>query len=66
MVAAALGLLLAVTAGVVWEGGTPVSPLRHLYLVPVAWAALHGGARAGGFLGLMAGLFQVPLVLPAI
>lgn len=66
MVAAALGLLLAVTAGMVWEGGTPVSPLRHLYLVPVAWAALHGGARAGGFLGLMAGLFQVPLVLPAI
>ena len=66
MVAAALGLLLAVTAGMVWEGGTPVSPLRHLYLLPVAWAALHGGARAGGFLGLMAGLFQVPLVLPAI
>ena len=66
VVAAALALLLAVTAGMVWEGGTPVSPLRHLYLVPVAWAALHGGARAGGLLGLMAGLFQVPLVLPAI
>ena len=50
----------------VWEGGTPVSPLRHLYLVPVAWAAVRGGARAGGLLGLMAGFFQVPIVLPAI
>jgi len=43
-----------------------MSPLRHLYLIPVAWAALRGGARAGGLLGLMAGFFQVPLVLPAI
>jgi signal transduction histidine kinase len=66
VVAAALGLLLAVTAAMVWEGGTPPSPLRHLYLVPVVWAALHGGARAGGVLGLMAGFVQVPLVLPAI
>jgi signal transduction histidine kinase len=58
--------VLAVTAALVWEGGAPMSPLRHLYLIPVAWAALRGGARAGGLLGLMAGFFQVPLVLPAI
>ena len=49
-----------------WEGGAPVSPLRHLFLVPSLWAALAGGARTGGFVGLMAGLLQAPLVLPAI
>ncbi len=49
-----------------WEGGAPVSPFRHLFLVPSLWAALAGGAQAGGFVGLMAGLLQAPLVLPAI
>ncbi len=63
---AALGVLLAITAAMAWQGVVPMSPLRHLYLVPVAWAALRGGARAGGLLGLMAAFFQMPLVLPAI
>jgi signal transduction histidine kinase len=66
VVATALGLLLAITAAMAWQGGVPMSPLRHLYLLPVAWAALRGGARAGGLLGLMAAFFQVPLLLPAI
>jgi signal transduction histidine kinase len=48
------------------EGGALGSPLRHLYLAPALWAALRGGAGAGGFIGLMAGLLQAPLVLPAI
>src|SRR4029450_5538770 len=44
----------------------PPPPPRPPFPVPVVWAALHGGARAGGVLGLMAGFLQVPLVLPAI
>jgi signal transduction histidine kinase len=66
VVAAPLALLLALTAAMLWEGGAPVSPLRHLFLVPALWAALTAGAGAGGFVGLMAGLLQAPLVLPAI
>jgi signal transduction histidine kinase len=66
VVAAPLALLLALTAGMLWDGGAPVSPLRHLFLVPALWAALTAGAGAGGFVGLMAGLLQAPLVLPAI
>ncbi len=66
MVGAPLALLLALTAGMLWEGGAPVSPLRHLFPVPALWAALTAGAQAGGFVGLMAGLLQAPLVLPAI
>ena len=66
MVAAPLAFLVALTAGMLWEGGAPVSPLRHLFLVPALWAALTAGARAGGFVGLMAGLLQAPLVLPGI
>ena len=49
-----------------WEGGAPVSPVRHLFLVPGVWAALTAGAQAGAFVGLMAGFLQAPLVLPAI
>jgi signal transduction histidine kinase len=48
------------------EGHGLDSPLRHFYFAPALWAALRAGAAAGGFIGLMAGLFQAPLVLPAI
>jgi signal transduction histidine kinase len=58
--------LLALTAGMLWEGGAPVSPLRHLFAVPALWVALTAGAKAGSFIGIMAGLLQAPLVLPAI
>ncbi len=66
MVGAPLALLVALTAAMLWEGGAPVSPVRHLFLVPGVWAALTAGAQAGAFVGLMAGFLQAPLVLPAI
>ena len=60
-------ILLAVIAGVIAAdlGGQP-SALRHLYLVPPVWAALSLGSRAGGVVGLVAGLLQAPLALPAV
>jgi hypothetical protein len=66
VVGAPLALLVALTAAMLWEGGAPVSPVRHLFLVPGVWAALTAGAQAGAFVGLMAGFLQAPLVLPAI
>jgi len=66
VVAAPLALLVALTAAMLWEGGAPVSPVRHLFLVPGVWAALTAGAQAGAFVGVMAGFLQAPLVLPAI
>jgi hypothetical protein len=66
VVAAPLALLVVLTAAMLWEGGAPVSPVRHLFLVPGVWAALTAGAQAGAFVGVMAGFLQAPLVLPAI
>jgi signal transduction histidine kinase len=60
-------LLLAVIAGgLVAEGPGPPSALRHLLLVPTLWAALGSGAMRGALIGLVAGLLQAPLALPAI
>ncbi len=66
MVAAPLLLLPLVTAAIVWSGEGAMAALRHLYLVPTLWAAFSAGAAAGRLSGLVAGVLQAPLVLPAI
>ena len=40
--------------------------LRHVYVIPTLWAALAGGRRGGAVIGLLAGLLQAPVVLPAV
>src|SRR5437773_2155357 len=59
--------LLAATAGLLTAFGCePGSALRHLYLIPTLWAALSGGMVRGGLTGLLAGLLQAPVALPAV
>ncbi len=61
------GLLLAAIAGTIAGVGPELgSTLRHAYLVPALWAALSGGAVGGGAIGLVAGLLQAPVALPAV
>ena len=60
-------LLLAAIAGTIAGVGPELgSTLRHAYLVPALWAALSGGAVGGGAIGLVAGLLQAPVALPAV
>jgi signal transduction histidine kinase len=63
-VSAAL-LLLAVASAMALGGGA-ASPARHLFLLLVGWVAVTRGSPAGVAAGLMAGLFQAPMVLPLI
>ena len=61
------GILLAVVAAAVtWLDPEPGSALRHAYLLPTLWAALSRGAAGGGSVGLLAGLLQAPIALPAV
>jgi signal transduction histidine kinase len=55
-----------VTLAIVAAGGGPASVLRHLYASATLWAALAAGAREACLVGLVAGLLQAPVVLPAI
>jgi len=66
VIAVQLLLLALITAAMAADGAGPPSAVRHLYLVPTLWAALGAGAAGGGLIGLLAGLLQAPLVLPAI
>lgn len=60
-------ILLAVIASVIAADWTAQpSALRHLYLVPPLWAALALGSRAGGLVGVVAGLLQAPFAFPAV
>lgn len=59
-------LLLAITAAIAWLGIDPGSAVRHVYLAPALWAAWTSGARGGAVIGLVSGLLQAPMVLPAI
>jgi signal transduction histidine kinase len=59
-------LLAAIAAGMATNGPGVPSALRHLLLVPTLWAALSSGAVGGALIGLVAGLLQAPLALPAI
>lgn len=58
--------LAVITLATAVDGTATPSALRHLYLVPAVWAALVVGAHGGGLVGLVAGLLQAPLVLPAM
>jgi signal transduction histidine kinase len=66
VVAAQLVLLVLITLAMALEGAGPASALRHLYLLPTAWATLRLGAAGGCLIGALAGLLQAPLVLPVI
>jgi signal transduction histidine kinase len=57
-----LGAVTAVVAG----DASEAAGLRHLYLVPALWAAFRLGAAWGGLIGLLAGLLQAPIALPAV
>jgi signal transduction histidine kinase len=63
--ALAAALLGAVTVAVAAAGVEPASSLRHLYLVPAILAGLRGGAAPACLVGVLAGLLQAPVVLPA-
>jgi signal transduction histidine kinase len=58
VIAGPLGLVALIAAAITAGGGDEGSPLRHLYLLPVLWAALVRGAAGGGAVGLLAGLLQ--------
>jgi signal transduction histidine kinase len=66
VIVAQLGLVAAITLGMVWEGGDPGSALRHLYLLPAGWAALEGGWTRGCLIAATTGLVQALFVLPVI
>ena len=66
MIAGQFLLLALITLATMGGGSDPTSALRHLYLLPPLWAALSLGAWGGGLIGLVAGLLQAPLALPAI
>ena len=59
-------LLAAIAMAGAYVGADPGSILRHLYVIPTLWAALAGGRTAGAAIGLLAGLLQAPVVLPAV
>ena len=63
MVGAPLALLVALTAAMLWEGGAPVSPVRHLFLVPGVWAALTAGAHGLVQAVLLAALIAVGMAI---
>jgi signal transduction histidine kinase len=61
------GLLLTAIAGAIAVVGPDLgASLRHAYLVPALWAARSGGSIGGGTVGLVAGLLQAPVALPAV
>ncbi|HEX9126368.1 MAG TPA: ATP-binding protein [Methylomirabilota bacterium] len=66
MIAGPLGLVALIAAVITAEGGDDGSPLRHLYLLPVLWAALARGAAGGAMVGLLAGLLQALAVFALI
>src|SRR5262249_54291733 len=58
--------LAAIAALLAAIGFEPGSALRHLYLVPTLWAAFAVGAPGGAVIGLLSGLLQAPVALPAV
>jgi signal transduction histidine kinase len=59
-------LLVVITVAMAAEGPGSPSALRHLLLLPTLWAALGSGAKGGALVGMVAGLLQAPLALPAV
>jgi signal transduction histidine kinase len=66
VIAGPLGLVALIAAAITAGGGDDGSPLRHLYLLPVLWAALARGAAGGAVVGLLAGLLQALAVFALI
>ena len=66
MIAGPLALVAAIALATAGVDGALAIPLRHLYLLPAAWAALRWGSSAAGLVGLVAGLFQGLQVFPMI
>jgi signal transduction histidine kinase len=66
MIAGPMILVAVIALAAAGVDGALAVPLRHLYLVPTAWAALRWGSSAAGLVGLMAGLCQGLQVLPMI
>ena len=64
--ALAVPAMLVVATALVATGASPSTPWRHLYLMPVAWAALRFGARGGLVAALGAALAFGPFVLREI
>jgi hypothetical protein len=61
-----VALLAVIAMAIAYVGTGPGSILRHLYVIPTLWAALAGGRTGGAAIGLLAGLLQAPVVLPAV
>lgn len=59
-------LLAAIAVVVAYVGAEPGSILRHVYVIPTLWAALAAGRTGGAAIGLLAGLLQAPVALPAV
>jgi signal transduction histidine kinase len=66
VIAGPLGLVALIAAAMAAAGADAGTPVRHLYLVPVLWAALSRGATGGATVGLLAGLVQAPAIFPMI
>jgi signal transduction histidine kinase len=66
VIAGPLGLVALIAAVITAWGGDDGSPLHHLYLLPVLWAALTRGAAGGAVVGLLAGLLQALAVFSLI
>ena len=64
MIAGPLALVAAIALATAGVDGAWAIPLRHLYLVPAAWAAWRWGSSAAGLVGLIAVAF--PAVAPVL
>jgi len=61
-----LGIVAAVTGLVGWRDAGPASALRHLYMLPTAWAALRFGFAGGLATAALAIVLDAPAVLRAL
>jgi two-component system sensor histidine kinase KdpD len=61
-----LGIVAAVTGLVGWRDAGPASALRHLYMLPTAWAALRFGFAGGLATAVLAIVLDAPAVLRAL
>jgi len=57
------GLLAGVALLFLMSANEAHSPLRHLYFLPVLWAAIRFGLRGGSLVALLAVLLYAPIVL---
>jgi signal transduction histidine kinase len=60
------GLIGAITAVMAWDDRGPASLVRHLYVLPAAWAAIAFGRAGAGAAAALAALGAAPLLLRSI